>query len=381
MAGGSGVTTGVVTTTTADVRPRQGPGLAPTGPRPSNRPGRPGGRARPAFSRHWNAKERSPDEHSCGTGVRLNGCGSWVVARTGRPSSYGPLLPTHGYRCTTEQRRAGHDQACGGQPDGSDALIAKPTDPDFDRDAGYDAVTTPQMSTREVFARFWKLTRGDRRWMIVATILLIAAAAADTGAILLFAYVIDNVLTNGGGLHAFWKPAGAWAGITILSTLVSYAGSILSTWVGERFVLRLRTNLHGQVASAAPDFLDSTRLGDVLTRFTEDLEDVEAPGRVRDHRRGDRNRVGGDVQRRGGPPVTDACPARADAGAPALGRHPPVQQPPACRRGGAGRARQPQPDDGRAGGDAGQHRADAVQRPGARRGPAAGRRGAGPGCG
>ncbi len=98
----------------------------------------------------------------------------------------------------------------------------------------------------------------------------------DTIAILLFGYVVDHVLTDNGGLHAFWRPAAAWAGVTTLSTIVSWGGSMLTTLVGERFVLRLRTKLHSQLAAAAPDFLDSARLGDLLTRFTEDLEEVES---------------------------------------------------------------------------------------------------------
>lgn len=136
--------------------------------------------------------------------------------------------------------------------------------------------TTPPMETRAVFRQFWALTRGDRRLMILATLLLICAAAADTIAILLFGYVVDHVLTENGGLHAFWRPAAAWAGVTTLSTIVSWGGSMLTTLVGERFVLRLRTKLHSQLAAAAPDFLDSARLGDLLTRFSEDLEEVES---------------------------------------------------------------------------------------------------------
>ncbi|HEX3828250.1 MAG TPA: hypothetical protein VHV82_13370 [Sporichthyaceae bacterium] len=105
-----------------------------------------------------------------------------------------------------------------------DALIAMPTDPDFDPDADLAVVTTHQIRTGEAFGRFWKLTPGDRRWMIAAAALLIAAAAADTAAILLFGYIVDHVLTADAGLRAFWRPAADWAGMTTLGTLVS-AGS------------------------------------------------------------------------------------------------------------------------------------------------------------
>jgi ATP-binding cassette subfamily B protein len=137
------------------------------------------------------------------------------------------------------------------------------------------AAWTPRMTNRQVFARFWDFTRGERRWMFLATLLLIVAAAGDTVAILLFGYVVDHVLTTGAGLGAFWRPAAAWAAATTASTAASWCGSMLSTWAGERFVLRLRTRLHAQVSAASADFLHSTRLGDVLTRFTEDLDEVE----------------------------------------------------------------------------------------------------------
>ncbi|MCX4763156.1 ABC transporter ATP-binding protein/permease [Streptomyces sp. NBC_01275] len=127
---------------------------------------------------------------------------------------------------------------------------------------------------REAFRRFWPLTRGDRRWMLVIVGCVVASALAETAAILLFAELTDNAL-QAGSLSAFWGPAGAWLAVAALGALVGYLGNSLATWTAERFVLRLRANVFRHVQDLPPHFFQKHRQGDLVERLTGDVEAIE----------------------------------------------------------------------------------------------------------
>ncbi|MGW0875884.1 ABC transporter ATP-binding protein [Streptomyces sp. NPDC002740] len=127
---------------------------------------------------------------------------------------------------------------------------------------------------REAFRRFWPLTRGDRRWMLVIVGCVVVSALAETASILLFAELTDNAL-EAGSLSAFWGPAGAWLAVAAVGALVGYLGNSLATWTAERFVLRLRANVFGHVQDLPPHFFQRHRRGDLVERLTGDVEAIE----------------------------------------------------------------------------------------------------------
>ncbi|MFJ8107585.1 ABC transporter ATP-binding protein [Streptomyces sp. NPDC096132] len=127
---------------------------------------------------------------------------------------------------------------------------------------------------REAFRRFWPLTRGDRRWMLVIVACVVVSALAETAAILLFAELTDNALKEG-SLSAFWGPAGAWLAVAASGALVGYLGNSLATWTAERFVLRLRARTFAHVQDLPPHFFQKHRQGDLVERLTGDVEAIE----------------------------------------------------------------------------------------------------------
>ncbi|MFJ4784195.1 ABC transporter ATP-binding protein [Streptomyces sp. NPDC088794] len=127
---------------------------------------------------------------------------------------------------------------------------------------------------RAAFRRFWPLTRGDRRWLLVIIGCVVLSALAETASILLFAELTDNAL-KAGSLSAFWGPAGAWLGVAALGALVGYLGNSLATWTAERFVLRLRAGVFRHVQDLPPDFFQRHRQGDLVERLTGDVEAIE----------------------------------------------------------------------------------------------------------
>ncbi|MFD5632505.1 ABC transporter transmembrane domain-containing protein, partial [Streptomyces sp. NPDC127072] len=127
---------------------------------------------------------------------------------------------------------------------------------------------------REAFTRFWPLTRGDRKWLVLIIGCVIVAALAETASILLFAELTDNALKYG-SLAKFWGPAAGWLAVAVLGAVVGYLGNSLAVWTAERFVLRLRASVFRHIQELPPDFFQSHRRGDLVERLTGDVEAIE----------------------------------------------------------------------------------------------------------
>ncbi|WP_316749584.1 ABC transporter ATP-binding protein [Streptomyces herbicida] len=133
---------------------------------------------------------------------------------------------------------------------------------------------TPTIPARTAFRRFWPLTRGLRRWLLIVWVCTVLAALAETEAILLFSDLTDHALQKG-SLSAFWSPAVKWLGIAAVGAAVAYAGNSLAAWVTERFVMRLREHVFDHVQQLPPHFFQRHRQGDLLSRLTSDVEAIE----------------------------------------------------------------------------------------------------------
>ncbi|MER6130450.1 ABC transporter ATP-binding protein [Streptomyces sp. NPDC001815] len=127
---------------------------------------------------------------------------------------------------------------------------------------------------REAFARFWPLTHGDRRWLLLVVACVIGSALTETASILLFAELTDHAL-KAGSLAAFWGPAGAWLAAAVLGAAVGYLGNSLAVRTAERFVLRLRAGVFRHVQDLPPHFFQKHRRGDLVERLTGDVEAIE----------------------------------------------------------------------------------------------------------
>ncbi|MDN3058571.1 ABC transporter ATP-binding protein [Streptomyces sp. SRF1] len=134
--------------------------------------------------------------------------------------------------------------------------------------------TAPRLTARQAFRRFWPLTQGDRHRLVLICVCVIAAALAETAAILLFSDLTDNALRRG-SLSAFWTPAAQWLVVAVLGAAVGYLGNSLAVWTAERFVLRLRARVFAHVQELPPHFFQRHRQGDLVERLTGDVESIE----------------------------------------------------------------------------------------------------------
>jgi subfamily B ATP-binding cassette protein MsbA len=132
----------------------------------------------------------------------------------------------------------------------------------------------PGMSLREVLVRFWPRLRPLRWWLVLAMLLLAAAPAIEVAEIMLFQRLVDDVL-----VPAEWQPLVGivllYVALNICSAIVSGFDDYLSTWISQRFLLDLRTDVFRHVLSLPLQVHERRRLGDVMSRMTADVAAVE----------------------------------------------------------------------------------------------------------
>jgi len=125
-----------------------------------------------------------------------------------------------------------------------------------------------------ILRRFWPFAVPDKKLLMYGTVLAVLAAGAEVAAVYLFGVITDEALTAK-KLSAFWAPAAMWLGAAIAGAVATFYGDCMTTLAGERFLFRLRNSVFGHVQKLPLDFLDNSRLGDLMTRLTDDVEAIE----------------------------------------------------------------------------------------------------------
>ena len=133
----------------------------------------------------------------------------------------------------------------------------------------------PAVPVREILRRFWPDARPYRKWIPVGLLLIALGAAIETAEIWMFKLVVDEVLVPGELQPLVWIVA-LYVGFTVADGLISFADDYLATWLGERFLQRMRRRLFSHVQRLSLDVLDRRRLGDVIARLTSDVQAIES---------------------------------------------------------------------------------------------------------
>jgi ABC-type multidrug transport system fused ATPase/permease subunit len=133
----------------------------------------------------------------------------------------------------------------------------------------------PPVPIREIFRRFWPYARPYRKWLLFSLIFIVLGPAIDTAMIWMFKIVVDEVLVPR-NFDPFWWVALAYVGLTLLGGIIGFADEYLSTWVGQRFLLDLRTQVFAHLQSLPLGFFERRRQGDLLARLTGDIGAIES---------------------------------------------------------------------------------------------------------
>ncbi|HSL00473.1 MAG TPA: ABC transporter ATP-binding protein [Rubrobacteraceae bacterium] len=132
----------------------------------------------------------------------------------------------------------------------------------------------PEVPVREIFRRFWPYARPYRRWIPVVVLLVALGSAIEAATIWIYKVLIDDVLMPKEFGLLFWV-ALAYLGLTLLDGIISFCDEYLSAWVGERFLLSLRTEFFRHLQGLPPHFFDRRKLGDLISRLSDDIDVVE----------------------------------------------------------------------------------------------------------
>ena len=145
------------------------------------------------------------------------------------------------------------------------------------RHAGEEGLiaAAPALAVRDLFRAFWPYARPYRRWIPVGLALIALGAAVVTIEIWLFKLVIDQVIVPGELQPLVWIGL-AYLGLALVSGLASFGEDYVGTWIGERFLLDLRSDVFAHLQRLSPDFLQRRRLGDLLARLHGDVAAIES---------------------------------------------------------------------------------------------------------
>jgi ATP-binding cassette, subfamily B, bacterial len=132
----------------------------------------------------------------------------------------------------------------------------------------------PAVAVRDVFRRFWPYARPYRRLLYLTLVFVVLTPLVEAALVWMFKLVVDHVLVPR-DFGPFWWIALAYLGLNVLDGLLGFADDYFSTWVGERFLLDLRTKLFAHLQGLSLEVFDRRRLGDVLSRLTGDIAAIE----------------------------------------------------------------------------------------------------------
>jgi ATP-binding cassette subfamily B protein len=132
----------------------------------------------------------------------------------------------------------------------------------------------PMVPVREIFRRFWPHARPYRRWLPLILFLVALGPAIEAATIWMYKVLVDEVLVPRHFELLLWVML-AYVGLTLAEGVVAFFDEYLSSWVGGRFIVSLRTRFFGHLQGLSLAFFDRQPLGDTISRVTDDVEEIE----------------------------------------------------------------------------------------------------------
>ncbi|MCE0763585.1 ABC transporter ATP-binding protein/permease [Pseudonocardia kujensis] len=127
---------------------------------------------------------------------------------------------------------------------------------------------------RQIFRRFWPYTAGFRGRFVIGLVLSALSPLTVAASLWLFMILIDDVLTPQNYTLLPWV-IGAYLAVSVVGAVIDYFDSYVSAWVGERFVLVLRTRVFAHLQRLSLGFFERRQLGDVMARLSSDIGAIE----------------------------------------------------------------------------------------------------------
>jgi ATP-binding cassette subfamily B protein len=119
--------------------------------------------------------------------------------------------------------------------------------------------------------RLLRYLKPYRLKVALAVIMLIAASGLELIGPYLTAVAIDDAIPAR-NMNFLAVLAGIYTLSLVLALLLSYAQTILTTWIGQRVMFDLRTQIFAQLQRLSLRFFDRNPVGRLMTRLTSDVE-------------------------------------------------------------------------------------------------------------
>ena len=104
-------------------------------------------------------------------------------------------------------------------------------------------------------------------------ILAIVAPLLDTLAISLYGRLVDDILVPR-QLALLVPIAAAYVGLTLLGGLIDFGRTYGSAWITEHLLCDLRNQVFRHLQGLPLEFFERSRLGDTVSRVTDDVDEL-----------------------------------------------------------------------------------------------------------
>ena len=140
---------------------------------------------------------------------------------------------------------------------------------------GEDVVAAaPVVPVGQVFRRFWPHARPYQRMLPLVLLFVALVPAIEAATIWMYKILVDEVLIPQRFDLLLWVILG-YVGLQLAEGVATFCDEYLSDWVGGRFIVSLRTEFFAHLHDLSLAFFDRERLGDVMSRVTDDVEEIE----------------------------------------------------------------------------------------------------------
>ena len=119
--------------------------------------------------------------------------------------------------------------------------------------------------------RLLEYLRPYRGYVVLAVALLMVASFLQVVGPWLTRIALDDAIPNGDG-PLLAKLAGAYVAAIIAGFFLMYGQTVLTTWLGQRVMYDLRTEIFGKLQHMDLHFYDRNPVGRLMTRITSDVE-------------------------------------------------------------------------------------------------------------
>lgn len=124
---------------------------------------------------------------------------------------------------------------------------------------------------KRLFSRLFAYTKPYRNYFILGVFLTIVISLVSPVRPIIYQYIIDNEVTKGSvsGVRMFIL---ATLGMLVLETLLGYANTLLTNWLGQSVIKDIRNQIFQHLLRLRLSYYDNTPIGQLQTRTVSDVE-------------------------------------------------------------------------------------------------------------